>query len=71
MSLLDEVIGAVAAVEAVKKLDPNASLIEEGIAAFAGFKGVGAVEEHLAEKAKEKAQAANADEDTEEDNPTA
>jgi hypothetical protein len=50
MGILEEVIGAVVAVEGVKKLDPDASLLTEGIAAFAGYKGVEAVTEHLEKK---------------------
>ena len=47
MSILDEVgkiAGAVAAVEAAEKLDPEASLLTRGLAAVAGFKGAGALE---------------------------
>ena len=44
MGLLDEVMGAVAAVEGVKKLDPEAGILTEGLAAFAGFKAVEVVE---------------------------
>jgi hypothetical protein len=53
MGLLDEaekIAGAVAAVEATKKLDPNASIVTEGAAAIAGFEGVKAVEEHFEKK---------------------
>jgi hypothetical protein len=50
MGILEEVIGAVVAVEGVKKLDPNASILTEGIAAIAGYKGVEAVTEHLENK---------------------
>ncbi len=53
MGLLDEaekIAGAVAAVEATKKLDPNASMLTEGAAAIAGFEGVKAVEEHFENK---------------------
>ena len=39
-------------------------------AAFAGFKGVGAVEEHFAEKKKEAQAATNADDDNQEDDQT-
>jgi hypothetical protein len=56
MGLLDEaekIAGAVAAVEGVKKLDPNASILTEGAAAIAGFEGVKAVEEHLEKKKEE------------------
>jgi hypothetical protein len=53
MGLLDDaekIAGAVAAVEGVKKLDPNASIMTEGAAAVAGFEGVKAVEEHMEKK---------------------
>jgi len=50
MSLFTEIIGAVVAVEGVKAVDANASLLEEGIAAFTGFKGVEALTEHLQNK---------------------
>jgi hypothetical protein len=53
MGILEEVIGAVVAVEGVKKLDPNASILTEGIAAVAGYKGVEAVTEHLENKEAE------------------
>jgi hypothetical protein len=57
MGLLDEaekLAGAVAAVEGLKKLDPNASLFTEAAAGIAGFEGVKAVEEHLEKKEEEK-----------------
>ncbi|MDR3427104.1 hypothetical protein [Silvimonas sp.] len=47
MSLLNEIIGAVVAVEGVEKLDPNASLLTEGIAAITGFEGVKAAAEYM------------------------
>lgn len=53
MGLLDtlgEVAGAIAAVEAAEKLDPDAGLLTKGIAAVAGFKGAGALEEMLEKK---------------------
>lgn len=50
MGLFEEVAGAVVAAEGVKKLDPNASLITEGIAAVAGYEGVEAVTDHLEKK---------------------
>jgi len=46
MGLLDEaekIAGAVAAVEAAKKLEPNANILQEGAAAVAGFEGTGVV----------------------------
>ena len=61
MSFLDEVIGAIVAVEGVKKLDPNAGLLEEGAAAFVGFKGTGAVEELAEEFMHHHSQAKNSD----------
>jgi hypothetical protein len=47
MGLLDEVgkiAGAVAAVEAAEKVDPDAGLLTKGVAAVAGFEGAGALE---------------------------
>jgi len=55
MGLLEEaekIAGAVVAVEGVKKLDPNASILTEGAAAIAGFEGAGAIAEHLENKDK-------------------
>lgn len=62
MGLLDEVgkiAGAVAAVEAAEKVDPDAGLLTKGIAAIAGFEGAGALES-LVEK-KEEAKTGDAD----------
>ena len=56
MGLLDEaekIAGAVAAVEGMKKLDPNASIFTEAAAAVTGFEGVGAIAEHLKENKEE------------------
>jgi hypothetical protein len=53
MGLLEDaekLAGAVIAVEGVKKLDPNASILTEGAAAVAGFKGAEAISEHLENK---------------------
>ena len=53
MGLLNEaekIAGAVAAVEGLKKVDPNAGILSEGAAAVAGFEGVEAVKEHLEKK---------------------
>ena len=50
LDTLGEVAGAVAAVEAAEKLDPNAGLLTKGLAAVAGFKGAGALESTLAKK---------------------
>jgi hypothetical protein len=46
----EKIAGAVIAVEGVKKVDPNASILTEGAAAVAGFEGAGAVAEHLENK---------------------
>ncbi len=43
MGLLEELAGAAAAVEGAKKLDPNAGLVTEGVAAVVGFEGTEAV----------------------------
>jgi len=50
LDTLGEVAGAVAAVEAAEKLDPNAGLLTKGLAAVAGFKGAGALESVLEKK---------------------
>lgn len=47
---LEEVAGAVAAVEGLEKVDPNASFLGEAAAAVAGYKGVELIKEKLAEK---------------------
>ncbi len=39
MGLLEEAAGAFAAVEGAKKLDPDAGILTEGVAAIAGFEG--------------------------------
>ncbi len=57
MGIFEELAGAVVAVEGVKKLDPNASIITEGIAAVAGYKGVEEVTEHLEKKPDDPEQA--------------
>jgi hypothetical protein len=59
MGLLDEaekLAGAVAAVEGLKKLDPNPSMLTEAAAAVAGFEGTGAIKEHLEKKEEESEQ---------------
>jgi hypothetical protein len=50
MGLFEEVAGAVVAVEGVKKLDPNAGIFTEGIAAVAGFEGTEAIVDHFEKK---------------------
>jgi hypothetical protein len=53
MGLLDEaekLAGAVIAVEGLKKVDPDASILTEGAAAIAGFEGTGAIKEQLEKK---------------------
>ncbi len=57
MGLLDEaekIAGAVAAVEGIKKLDPNAGILTEAAAAVTGFEGAGAIAERLEGKEEEK-----------------
>lgn len=49
----EKLAGAVAAVEGMKKLDPNASLLTEAAAALAGFEGTGAIVERLEKKNEE------------------
>jgi hypothetical protein len=50
MGLLEELAGAAVAVEGAKKLDPDAGIITEGIAAVAGFKGTEALVDHFEHK---------------------
>jgi len=57
MGLLDEVgkiAGAVAAVEAAEKVDPEAGLLTKGVAAIAGFEGAGKLESVLEKKEEDK-----------------
>jgi len=46
----EKIGGAVLAVEAAKKLDPNAGILTEGAAAIAGFEGAGAIADHFEKK---------------------
>jgi len=52
MGLLNEIIGAVVADEAVDKLDPEAGLFKKGLAAIAGFEGEKVLEEKIDEHTK-------------------
>jgi hypothetical protein len=56
MGLFEEVAGAVVAVEGVKKVDPDAGILTEGIAAIAGYEGAKKLEEHFEEKKEESEQ---------------
>lgn len=53
MGLLNEIIGAVVAVEAVDKLDPEAGFFKKGLAAIAGFEGEKLIEEKIDEHASD------------------
>ncbi|HMG84139.1 MAG TPA: hypothetical protein VK574_00260 [Terracidiphilus sp.] len=53
MGILEEAAGAFAAVEGVKKLDPNAGIITEGVAAIAGFEGTEAITNFIEKKEEE------------------
>jgi len=44
---LEEAAGAVAAEQGLKAIDPNANVLEEGVAALAGFEGVNLLKEHF------------------------
>ena len=53
MGLLEEaekIAGAVAAVEGIKKLDPNAGIVTEAAAAITGFEGAGAIAQKIEKK---------------------
>ena len=52
MGLLNQIIGAVVAEEAVDKLDPEAGLLKKGLAAVAGFEGEKVIEEKVEEHLK-------------------
>jgi hypothetical protein len=54
MGILEEAAGAFAAVEAAKKLDPNAGLVTEGVAAVAGFEGTEKITELIDKHEEEK-----------------
>lgn len=56
LGTLGEIAGAAAAVEALEKADPNASLLSKGVAAVAGFKGAGALEELVDRKTEDNAE---------------
>ena len=49
MGLLNEIIGAVVAEEALDKVDSNAGLLKKGMAAIAGFEGEKVIEEKIDE----------------------
>jgi hypothetical protein len=53
MGLLEDaekLAGAVAAVEGMKKLDPNAGILTEAAAAVTGFEGAGAIADRIENK---------------------
>jgi len=52
MGLLNEIIGAVVAEEAVDKLDPEAGIFKKGMAVVAGFEGEKVLEEKIDEHTK-------------------
>ncbi len=52
MGLLNEIIGAVVAEEAVDKLDPQAGFLKKAVAAVAGFEGEKVLEEKIDEHTK-------------------
>jgi hypothetical protein len=54
MGILEELAGAAAAVEGAKKLDPNAGIVTEGVAAVVGFEGTEAVTNFIEKKEEEK-----------------
>jgi hypothetical protein len=54
MEEAEKIAGAVAAVEGVKKLDPNAGLFTEAAAAVTGFEAAGAIAERIEKKEEEK-----------------
>ncbi|RDK02195.1 hypothetical protein [Paraburkholderia lacunae] len=74
MGLLDEagkIAGAIAAVEAAEKVDPDAGLLTKGIAAVAGFEGAGALESLIEKKDDEKKEDADNTQATDSTDPQA
>lgn len=72
MGLLDEagkIAGAIAAVEAAEKVDPEAGLLTKGIAAVAGFEGAGKLESMLENKEDDKQDVADNTQPTDDTNP--
>lgn len=61
MGLLNEVIGAVVAEEAISKADSNAGFLKKTMAAVAGFEGEKFVENKLTEHEQEDQQPPQAD----------
>ncbi|MEX8517083.1 MAG: hypothetical protein AB3X44_01035 [Leptothrix sp. (in: b-proteobacteria)] len=49
MGLLNEIIGAVVAEEALEKLDPEAGFLKKTLAAIVGFEGEKLIEEKIQE----------------------
>ena len=49
MGLLNEIVGAVVAEEALGKADPDAGLFKKGMAVIAGFEGEKVIEEKIDE----------------------
>ena len=49
MGLLNEIVGAVVAEQALDKADPNAGFLKKGMAAIAGFEGEKVIEEKIDE----------------------
>ncbi|AOI71726.1 hypothetical protein [Burkholderia ubonensis] len=58
LNTVGEIAGAVAAVEAAEKVDPDAGLLTKAAAAVAGFKGAEALEGMLEKKEDEKSEQA-------------
>ena len=56
MGLLNQIIGAVVAEEALEKLDPNAGLLKKGLAVLAGFEGEKVMEEKIDEHKAQQSQ---------------
>lgn len=64
INLVEEVAGAVVAVKGAEALDSNAGVLEKGIAAIAGFKGVEMVKQKLAENGSESTEATDTNQTT-------
>lgn len=59
MGLLNQIVGAVVAEEALNKVDPEAGFLKKGMAVIAGFEGEKIIEEKIGEHTEQEQQPAD------------
>ena len=59
MGLLNQIVGAVVAEEALDKVDPEAGFLKKGMAVIAGFEGEKNIEEKIGEHTEQEQQPAD------------